>query len=220
MRLGDEHAVRPEEIENGLDDRMHALDMREAIRSRHDARLPVLALDLGRHRRGEVAHQGRNAAAVGNLADIGRLDAEDPVAAALEVRQQRAVVRADVNDQVRRRELEQRGSLGIKVGEIVPQQLGGAAGVGVLGREDDDGIDGKAELHQLALFAVQEIGREPGLLARDIVHRDHLVDRRHVAEREHAPQRRVPADLTAFDRYACSGAWPPSCTFAPIASWW
>src|SRR5262245_64838732 len=85
VRLGDEHAVRAKEIENGLDDRMHVLDMREAIRRRDDACGAVLAPDLGRGLRGEVALQGGNAAAVSDLADLGRFDAEDTVA--LEVRE-------------------------------------------------------------------------------------------------------------------------------------
>ena len=40
---------------------------------------------------------------------------------------------------------------GVELGEIVAQQLGHAAGVGIFRREDDDRIDRKAELHQLAV---------------------------------------------------------------------
>ena len=109
-------------------------------------------------------HQGRNAAAVGDLADLGRLDAEDTVT--LEVGEQRAVIRADVDDQILRLELEHRRCFGIKLGKIIAQQFGGTAGVGILGREDDDGIDRQAELHQLALGAIQKAGRKPGLLPR------------------------------------------------------
>ena len=85
VRFGYEHAVGTDEIENAFDDRMHVLDMREAIRGRHHARAAVLALDLGCHLRGEVACEGGDAAAVGDLADLGRLDAEDAVV--LEVRE-------------------------------------------------------------------------------------------------------------------------------------
>ena len=74
---------------------------------------------------------------------------------------------------------------GIELGEIVAQQLGRAAGVGIFGREDDDGIDREAELHQLAFRAVQQIGRKPGLLPRHLADRHHLIHRRHVAERQH-----------------------------------
>src|SRR5215470_12814399 len=146
VRFGYEHAVGTDEIENAFDDRMHILDMRKAIRRRHHARAAVLALDLGGHRRGEVAHEGWDAAAVGDLADLGRLDAEDAVV--LEVREQRAVIRADVDDEILRSKLEQRRGLRIELGKIIAQQLGGAAGVGIFGREDDDGIDRQAELHQ------------------------------------------------------------------------
>ena len=99
-----------------------------------------------------------------------------------------------------------RGGFALQVGEIVAQQLGGAAGVGIFRREDDDRIDREAELHQLAVAAVQQVGRKPRLLARHLADRHHLVDRRHVAEREHVIERCVAADLTAFDRNAGAGA--------------
>ena len=73
--------------------------------------------------------------------------------------------------------------LALQVGEIVAQQLGGAAGVGIFRREDDDRIDREAELHQVAVAAMQQVGRKPRLLARHLADRHHLVDRRHVAER-------------------------------------
>ena len=62
--------------------------------------------------------------------------------------------------------------LGIELGEIVAQELGHAAGVGIFRREDDDRIDREAELHQLAVAAIQQRRRKPGQLAR------HLADRR------------------------------------------
>ena len=178
--------------------------MGEAVRRRHHARGAVLAPDLGRRLRGEIALQRRDSAAGGDLADLGRLDAENAVA--LEIRKQRPVVRADIDDEVLRPELQHCRRLRIEFGKIVPQQLGGAAGVGIFGRKDDDGIDRQAELHQVALAAVQEVGWKPRLLPRDCADRHHLVHRRHVAEREHVGQRRMSADLTAFDRNACSGA--------------
>ena len=166
----------------------------------------MLALDLARHLDAEIALERRNAFAVGDVADVGRLDAEHAVAAFLEIRQQRAVVGADIDDEVLRPEAEHGGGFAVQVGEIVAQQLGGAAGVGIFRREDDHRIDGKAELHQVALLAMQQIGGEPRLLARDLADRHHLVDRRHVAEREHVIERRMAADLTAFDRNAGAAA--------------
>ena len=77
----------------------------------------------------------------------------------------------------------------MQVGEIVAQQFGGAAGVGIFRREDDHRIDRQAELHQVAVAAMQEVGRKPRLLARHLADRHHLVDRRHVAERQHVIER-------------------------------
>ena len=114
-------------------------------------RRPVSRLTSRADLRAEIALDGRDAAAVGDVADIGRLDAEDAVAAVLEVRQQRAVVGADIDDEIVLAEAEHGGDLAVQIGEIVAQQIGGAAGVGIFRREDDDRIDREAELHQVAV---------------------------------------------------------------------
>ena len=89
------------------------------------------------------------------FADIGRLDAEHTLTAVLEIREQRAIVRADIDDQVVVAQPEHGGALALQVGKIVAQQFGGAAGVGIFRREDDRRVDGEAELHQLAIAAMQ-----------------------------------------------------------------
>ena len=106
--------------------------------------------------------------AVGDVADVGRLDAEHAMAAVLEIRQQRAVIGADIDDQIVRAQSQHGGGFAVQVGEIVAQQFGGAAGVGIFRREDDDRIDREPELHQVAVTAMQEIGRKPRLLARHL----------------------------------------------------
>ena len=60
----------------------------------------ILALHLAGDGLAEIALQGRDAAAVGDLGHVGRLDAENAVAAVLEVRDQRAVIGADVDHQI------------------------------------------------------------------------------------------------------------------------
>ena len=167
----------------------------------------VLALHLARDLGAEIALDRRNAAAVGDVADIGRLDAEHAMAAVLEIRKQRAVVRADVDDEI----VAGRGrasprSRAASSAKLSRSSLRRAAGVGIFRRKDDDRIDGEAELHQFAFAAMQQVGRKPRLLARHLADRHHLVDRRHVAEREHVIERRVSADLAAFDRDAGAGA--------------
>ena len=62
MRLGNEHAVRGEQIEDAFHDCVHILDMGKAVRGRDHARSAVLAPHVGGHGRSEVALQGRNAA--------------------------------------------------------------------------------------------------------------------------------------------------------------
>ena len=139
-------------------------------------------------------------------ADVGRLDAEHAVAGFLEIRQQRAVIGADIDHEIVFPQAQHRRGFAGEIGEIVAQQLRGAAGVGIVRRKDDDGIDREAELHQLAVAAVEQVGREPRLLPRHDADPHHLVDRRHVAEREHVIERGVAAYLTALDRDAGAGA--------------
>ena len=100
MRFRDEHAVGRKHFHDAFDDRVDVLDMRETIRGGDHLGGAVLFLDLARDILGEIALQRRNAAVVGDLRHVGRLDAENAVAALLEVRDQRAVVRADVDHQI------------------------------------------------------------------------------------------------------------------------
>ena len=132
-----------------------------------------------------IALDGRDAARIGDVADVGRLDAENAIAGFLEIRDQRAVVGADVDHQILLGQPEHGGALALQVGEIVAQKFRGAAGVGIFRREDDDRIDGETQLHQIAIPAMQQIGRKPRLLPRHLPDRHHLIDRRHVAERQH-----------------------------------
>ena len=151
VRLGDEHAVGRKHLQNAIDDGMHVLDMGKAIGGGDDLGGAMLGLDLLRHLLAEIALDGRDAAVIGDFGHIGRLDAKDAMAALLEIRNQRAVVGADIDDQVILAEREHLGRLGVKLGEIVAQHLGHATGVGIFRREDDDRIDRKPELHQLAV---------------------------------------------------------------------
>ena len=101
MRFRDEHAVGAEHFDDAVDDGVHVLDMGEAVGRGDDARRAVLALAPRARRRcrNSAGWSGcRGSLAI--LRDIGRLDAENAVAALLEIRDQRAVVGADVDDEI------------------------------------------------------------------------------------------------------------------------
>ena len=85
---------------DGVDDRVHVLDMGEAVCGGDQCGRAVLALDLARHLGPEIALEGGNTALVGDCADVGRLDAEHAVAGVLEIRQQRAVIGADIDHEI------------------------------------------------------------------------------------------------------------------------
>jgi hypothetical protein len=87
VRFGNEHAVGSQHFLDGVDDRMHVLDMGKTVGGGDQCGRAVLALDLARHLGPEIALEGGNAALVGDGADVGRLDAERAVAGVLEIRQ-------------------------------------------------------------------------------------------------------------------------------------
>ena len=178
--------------------------MRKAVRRRDDARRPVLALHLGRHRRREIAHaaSGCRARCAILPTSVGSMPSTRwPAVWKFEI----SVPSFEPMSTTRScgPSLSIADGFGAEIGEIVAQQLGGAAGVGIVRRKDDDRIDREPELHQLAARAVEQVGRKPRLLPRHFADRHHLVDRRHVAERQHGFERRMPADLAAFHRDAC-----------------
>ena len=90
----------------------------------------MLTFDLDHHLDSEKALNCMDAALVSDIPDVGRPDAEYTLTAVLEIQEQGAIVRADIND----RSLSPRPSmaaLSLQVGKIVAQQFGGAARVGV-----------------------------------------------------------------------------------------
>ena len=89
-----------EHLDDAVDDGVHVLDMGEAIGRGDDAGRSVQAIDLARRLLAEIALDGRDAALVGDVADIGRLDAEHAIAGVLEVRYQRAVIGADIDNEI------------------------------------------------------------------------------------------------------------------------
>ena len=64
MRLGNEHAIRLQHLDDAVDDGVHVLDMREEVRRGDDARRRHSRLDLARHLDAEIALDRRNAALV------------------------------------------------------------------------------------------------------------------------------------------------------------
>src|SRR5262245_21140804 len=98
---------------------MHILHMREAVGGRNDTGGSMLASHLTRRIESKVTLDRRNSALVGDVADVGWLDPEHTLAAILEIRQERAVIRSDVYDQVLAGEAEHGRALALQVGEVV-----------------------------------------------------------------------------------------------------
>ena len=93
----------------------------------------------------------------------------------------------------------------LQFGEVVAQDLRRPAGVGILGRKQNRRIDDQAELHELALLAVQDFGGVGRLLVRALPDRAHLVDRRKIAEKQHRLKFLRAAHLTTVDDDAATG---------------
>src|SRR5215472_4088013 len=107
MRLSNERAPLIKKRQDRGDNGMHVLDMRETIGRGNDPRLAMRAGHFIGGLSAKVAIKGRNAARLRDLGGVGRLDSQDAMSAVLEVRQQGAVVRSDINDEVLRLEVHQ-----------------------------------------------------------------------------------------------------------------
>ncbi len=85
MRFGNEHAIRLEHLNDAIDDGMNILDVCKAIGGRHNAGGSVLAFHCARRIQIEVTLDCRDAALVGDVADVRRFNAEHALTAGLEV---------------------------------------------------------------------------------------------------------------------------------------
>ena len=79
-------------------------------------------------------------------------------------RDQTDAVGDDVEYEIIGTEGDHRYALPIQAGEIVAENLRGAAGVGVFGRKEDTGVNNQAQLDQVTSRAVQQLCRVMGLL--------------------------------------------------------
>ena len=154
--------------------------------------LPHSRDDTFGRRRAEEAHDRADAAFVRQVRHQRRLDAAHRMAGGPEILEQRAVVRSDVDDQLVPLQPEQRRRFALQLGEILAQNARRAAGIRILWRKQDRRIDNQAELHELALPAVQHFRRVRRLLVRPLADRPHLVDRRQVADEKHRLERGEP----------------------------
>ncbi len=115
-----------EHLDDAVDDGMHVLDMGKTVRRGDQLGGPMRGQHFARGVLAEITLDGRDAARVGDVADVGRLDAENAVAGFLEVRNQRAVIRADIDHQILFGQAQHRRAFALQFGEIVAQQFGGA----------------------------------------------------------------------------------------------
>jgi hypothetical protein len=115
---------------------------------------PVLAFDLARHLGAEITLDGGDAAFISNVADIGRFDAKHAVAGVLKIRQQRAIVGADIDHHIVFAQAQHGGGFTLQISEIISQQLSCPTGIRIFRRENNDGST-TAELYQVTLAAVQ-----------------------------------------------------------------
>src|SRR5690606_38091709 len=117
VRFRDEHAVWCEQFKNAVDDGVYVLDMGKAVGGGHDTRgamrLFNCACDVGP----EIVLEGRDAALVGDVSDIGWLDAKHAMPTGFEIGQQGAVIRSDIDNQIVRAEPEQGFRFGMQLRE-------------------------------------------------------------------------------------------------------
>ena len=100
VRLRDEHPLAADEASNRLDHLVHVRNVCEDVCGRHHPRLTVFSQDGVDGAGAEERLQGRDPALACARPGVSRLDAEHAVSCVLKVREQRAVVGADVEDEI------------------------------------------------------------------------------------------------------------------------
>src|SRR5258708_6723165 len=104
------------------------------------------------------------------------------------VAQERAIVGADIDDQIARVHAHNLSTLPIEIREILAQYPRCPAGIGVLRWKQDARIDDQTKLHEFAAIAVQHQRWIPRLLAGRTADGRHRVHRRQKTQEEDALQ--------------------------------
>src|SRR5437899_9990304 len=100
---------------------MDVLDVGKNIR-RRDQLCPTMRRDnLVHDPTPEESHDGGDAPVVREVRDVCRLDPQDTATPLLEVGEERAIVGADVDDEVLGTQAEKRRRLSLKLGEVLAQ---------------------------------------------------------------------------------------------------
>src|SRR5262245_54653068 len=121
MRFRNKYAIRLEHFDDALNDGVDVFHVGKAIGGGDDARSTKLALDPAGHLNAEIAFDRLNTALVRDIAHIRGLNAEDALPTAFEVRQERAIVRADINDKIFFIETKHHRTLALQICKIVAQ---------------------------------------------------------------------------------------------------
>src|SRR4051812_19857639 len=148
VRLGDKDSPVAHQRLDVLDHIMNAADMREHVCCGNKTGVTVLFDNLAHDRSGEVIVDHRYAERRSRLSSLRRFYSDDATAERAEWREQRAVICANVGDEVAIADAEQLFALQRKVLEILTQDARGAAQVGISVREQNARINLIADLHQ------------------------------------------------------------------------
>src|SRR5258708_33807931 len=130
---------------------MHIFDVRKTIRSGNHARWTMLFPHFTSNFRTEIVLHGGDATLLRKLAYIRWFNPQDPVAMVLEILEQRAIIGANVDHQVRGLKSEHFAGLAVQFRKILAQNARGPPGLGIPGRENDLRIYRKTQLYQFTL---------------------------------------------------------------------
>src|SRR6202011_1464733 len=165
MGFANEDSRVAEQRENAGHNVVNVFDVGENVRRRDDLSFSLFRRRLLRDLLIKKGNHRRNSAFDGQLRRVRRLNAEDSHAVFLEVAQERAVVGADIDDQLLWLEWIKRVHLARKLGEIFTEDFRRAAGVGIRWREKNRGVYGQSKLSEGAIFTKQQL-RGIGRLVR------------------------------------------------------
>src|SRR5260370_12413342 len=140
------------------------MNVRKYICSSYHPRRPMLVHDLFDAVFIEIGCQSRDSTRLRKFSGKGWLNAGHPMAARLVVAEQCAVVRSDVHNQIIVRQFNFRANFAIKLSEVLAENAGRSAGIGIFGRKQDIWLHGKSQLHEMAGSTITNLSGDPQYL--------------------------------------------------------
>src|ERR1700674_515162 len=153
--LGNKDPIVAKELQNGVHNFVNIFDVRENIGCSDDFRLAMLRDCPSSRSAIEERDVGCDTPSICQGSRVSGFDSENPMSAVLEVTQQRAIIRADIDHKVLGGQRVKALHFPVELRKVFAQDFGCATRVRVGRGKQNSWVNDQSQLHQLALAAAQ-----------------------------------------------------------------